>query len=88
MDRVNASCRRVIRLVGLGEKENADVYATSKALDSWLGPDGLEGGSIGSKEILSVEATASETIGKTDEFQDSEPEGYNRSVEMSSVHIL
>jgi hypothetical protein len=71
----------------LVKKENLDVYAASKALDSWLGPDGISGGSIDSKKTLSIEAEAPATIHEIDEIGDSEDEEDDRRIVVSQTQL-
>lgn len=71
----------------LVKKENPDVYAASKALDSWLGPEGIAGGSISEKKTLSIEAEAPATIYEIEEVQDSEDEEASGSIELSQTQV-
>jgi hypothetical protein len=66
--------------VELVKRENPDVYAASKALDGWLGPEGIAGGPIGEKETLSIESEAQATIY---EIQDSEDDEDDECFDMS-----
>ncbi|KAK7178860.1 hypothetical protein PSPO01_15081, partial [Paraphaeosphaeria sporulosa] len=56
----------------LVKRERQEIYAASKALESWLGPEGIAGGPISGKQTLSIEAEAPATIY---EVQDSEDDG-------------
>lgn len=60
--------------VRLVKKENPDIFAASKALETWLGADGIGGGPISGKKTLSIEARAPATIYEIEEVQDSEDE--------------
>jgi hypothetical protein len=60
--------------VELVKKVNPDVFAASKALEAWLGPDGIAGGPISGKKTLSIEAKAPATFYEIEEVQDSEDE--------------
>ena len=71
----------------LVKKENPDVYAASKALDSWLGPDGISGGSIHLKKPLTIETEAPATIHAIDEIGDSDDEEDDRSVIVSQPQL-
>ena len=61
-----------------------DVYAASRALDSWLGPEGIAGGPISEKKTLSIEAEAPATIYK---IQDSEDDDIDESVKASQLQV-
>jgi hypothetical protein len=71
---------RVLRVGQLGvfvnlvKRERPDLCAASKALEAWLGPDGIAGGPISEKQTLSIEAEAPATIYEVEEIQDSEDE--------------
>jgi hypothetical protein len=58
--------------VELVKKETPDVFAASKALDTWLGADGIAGGPISAKKTLGIEAKAPATIYEIEEVRDSE----------------
>ncbi|KAL5371384.1 hypothetical protein DPSP01_014303 [Paraphaeosphaeria sporulosa] len=58
----------------LVKRERQEIYAASKALESWLGPEGIAGGPISGKQTLSIKAEAPATIYKV---QDSEDDGTN-----------
>jgi hypothetical protein len=60
--------------VELVKKENLDIFAASKALDTWLGADRIAGGPISGKKTLGVEARALATVYEIEEVQDSEDE--------------
>ena len=60
--------------VELIKKEGPDIFAASKALEAWLGPDGIAGGPISGKRTLSIEAEAPPAFYEIDEVQDSEDE--------------
>ncbi|EFQ90454.1 hypothetical protein PTT_12942, partial [Pyrenophora teres f. teres 0-1] len=51
-------------------KERQDICVASKALESWLGPEGIAGGPISEKKTLSIEAEAPATIYEVEEIQD------------------
>jgi hypothetical protein len=44
--------------VELVKRENPDVYAASKALNGWLGLEGIARGLISKKETLSIKSEA------------------------------
>ena len=70
--------------VALVKKENPDILAASKALEAWLGADGIAGGPISGKETLSIEARAPATIYEIEEVQDSEDEaGEDEAAELA-----
>ncbi|CAE7203101.1 hypothetical protein PTTW11_09182 [Pyrenophora teres f. teres] len=54
-----------------------------KALESWLGPEGIAGGPISEKKTLSIEAEAPAIIYEVEEIQDSEDDETNDSVDNS-----
>jgi hypothetical protein len=56
----------------LVKKENPDVFTASKALETWLGPHGINGGSINQKQTLSIKAETPATIYEVEEILDSE----------------
>ncbi|KAF1933792.1 uncharacterized protein M421DRAFT_28443, partial [Didymella exigua CBS 183.55] len=56
--------------IELLKKERPDICAASKALESWLGPDGIAGGPINEKQTLCIEAEAPVTIYEVEEIQD------------------
>lgn len=60
--------------VSVVKRERPDLCAASKALETWLGPEGIAGGSISSKQMLSIEAEAPPTIYEVEEVEDSEEE--------------
>jgi hypothetical protein len=60
--------------INLVKREQPDLCAASKALEAWLGPDGIAGGPISEKQMLSIEAEAPATIYEVEEIQDSEDE--------------
>ncbi|CAE7019912.1 hypothetical protein PTTW11_02971 [Pyrenophora teres f. teres] len=64
-------------------KERQDICVASKALESWLGPEGIAGGPISEKKILSIEVEAPATIYEVEEIQDSEDNKTNNSVDNS-----
>ncbi|KAE8852599.1 hypothetical protein PTNB73_10544 [Pyrenophora teres f. teres] len=64
-------------------KERQDICVASKALESWLGPEGIAGGPISEKKTLSIEAEAPATIYEVEEIQDSEDDKTNNSVDNS-----
>ncbi|KAK1912057.1 hypothetical protein P3342_012540 [Pyrenophora teres f. teres] len=65
------------------KKERQDICVASKALESWLGPEGIAGGPISEKKTLSIEAEAPATIYEVEEIQDSEDDETNDSVDNS-----
>ena len=85
----NRWIERVLRVgqlhvfIELVKKERPDLCAASKALEDWLGPEGIAGGPIGEKKTLSIEAEAPATIYEVEEIQDSEDDEVNESVEVS-----
>jgi hypothetical protein len=76
----NRWVERVLRVseldtfVNLVKRERPDLCAASKALEGWLGPDGIAGGSISGKVTLSIEAEWPATTGQVEEVEDSEEE--------------
>jgi hypothetical protein len=63
------------------KKEHPDIFTASKALEAWLGPDGIAGGPISSKKTLSIEAEApSASSYEIEEVQDSDDEGDDDAV--------
>jgi hypothetical protein len=48
--------------VELVKKETPDIFAASRALETWLGADGIAGGPISGKKTLGIEARAPATI--------------------------
>lgn len=67
----------------LVKKENPDVHTASRALEAWLGPEGIAGGSISKKQTLSIEAEAPATIYEVEEIQDSEGDEMEEDLEPS-----
>ncbi|KAE8872252.1 hypothetical protein PTNB73_03711, partial [Pyrenophora teres f. teres] len=65
------------------KKERQDICVASKALESWLGPEGIAGGPISEKKTLSIEAEAPATIYEVEEIQDSEDDETDDSVDNS-----
>lgn len=66
--------------VELIKKEHPDIYAASKALETWLGPDGIAGGPISGKKTLSIEAETPAALYEIEEVQDSDDEGDDNAV--------
>ena len=60
--------------VNLVKRERPDLCAASKALDTWLGLEGIARGPINDKQMLSIEAEAPTTIYEVQEVEDSEEE--------------
>lgn len=58
--------------IELVKKERPDICDASKALETWLGPEGISGGPISEKKTLSIEAGAPTSIYEVEEVQDSE----------------
>lgn len=69
----------------LVKKENPDVHNASRALDAWLGPDGIAGGSIRNKETLSIETDTAATMYEIEEIQDSEADDIEEDLEPSQL---
>ncbi|KAL7772819.1 hypothetical protein CFE70_002782 [Pyrenophora teres f. teres 0-1] len=65
------------------KKERQDICVASKALESWLGPEGIAGGPISEKKTLSIKAEAPATIYEVEEIQDSEDDETDDSVDNS-----
>ncbi|KAK1914348.1 hypothetical protein P3342_007594 [Pyrenophora teres f. teres] len=65
------------------KKERQDICVASKALESWLGPEGIAGGPISEKKTLSIEAEAPATIYEVEEIQDSKDDETDDSVDNS-----
>jgi hypothetical protein len=53
-------------------KVNPDAHKASTALDAWLGSEGIAGGSISEKEMLSLEANAPAPVRQEEEMEASE----------------
>jgi hypothetical protein len=53
-------------------KVNPNACSASRALDEWLGFEGIAGGSISEKEMLCIEASESEPLTQVEEVEDSE----------------
>jgi hypothetical protein len=60
--------------VELIKKESPDIFTASKALEAWLGADGIAGGPISGKKTLSIEAETPATMYDIEEVQDSDDE--------------
>lgn len=69
--------------IKLLKRERQDICVASKALESWLGPEGIAGGPITEKKTLSIEAEAPATIYEVEEVQDSEDDETDDSVDDS-----
>ncbi|PVH90805.1 hypothetical protein DM02DRAFT_479183, partial [Periconia macrospinosa] len=54
----------------LVKKERQEIYVASKALEGWLGPEGIAGGPISGKQTLSIEAEAPAAIYEMNEIRD------------------
>jgi hypothetical protein len=67
--------------VNVVKRERPDLCAASKALEAWLGPEGIAGGPINGKQMLSIEAEGPATIHEVEEVGDSEEEDSVDSVE-------
>ncbi|KAI1663147.1 hypothetical protein L13192_12814, partial [Pyrenophora tritici-repentis] len=65
----------------LVKRERCDICDASKALDSWLGPEGIEGAPIDGKARLSIEANAPAVAYTVEEIQDSEDDDMEDEVE-------
>ncbi|KAL5371659.1 hypothetical protein DPSP01_014104 [Paraphaeosphaeria sporulosa] len=61
--------------VDLVKKTREDLYAASKAVERWLGPEGIAGGPISGKQTLSIKAEGLAAIYEIGEVADSEDEG-------------
>jgi len=66
--------RELYPWLDLVKKVNPDVYAASKALDSWLESESIAGGHIDGKQTLRIKAKLPTTIYEVEEIQDSEDE--------------
>jgi hypothetical protein len=66
--------------VELIKKEHPNIYAASKALETWLGPDGIAGRPISRKKTLSIEAETPAALYEIEEVQDSNNKGDNNAV--------
>jgi hypothetical protein len=60
--------------VNVVKRERPDLCAASKALEAWLGLEGIAGGPINGKQMLSIEAEGPATIYEVEEVGDSEEE--------------
>lgn len=58
----------------LVRKEKPDVCEASRALEEWLGPEGIEGAPITGKAVLSIETAMSAAHGEIYEIDESEDE--------------
>ncbi|KAL1793796.1 hypothetical protein ACET3X_000001 [Alternaria dauci] len=58
----------------LVKRERPEICTASRALEAWLGPDGITGAPIAGKERLSIEANALATAVGLTEIPDSEAE--------------
>jgi hypothetical protein len=54
------------------QKIQPDVGTASRALDAWLGAEGIEGGSIKGKETLCIEVGAPAAVIEVEEIADSD----------------
>jgi hypothetical protein len=61
--------------LALVKKEKPDVFKAAQILDSWLGPEGIAGGTIGGKTPLGIEAEPGMPIYEIEEIGDSEDSG-------------
>jgi hypothetical protein len=74
----NRWVERVLRVgqldvfVELVKRERPELCAASKALELWLGPDGVAGGSISGKQTLSIEAGPPAAVYEVEEIPDSD----------------
>ncbi|KAL1641604.1 hypothetical protein SLS61_010028, partial [Didymella pomorum] len=53
-------------------REKPDLCAATKALDEWLGPDAIAGGSIATRERLRIESEAPALLYRLKEIPDSD----------------
>jgi hypothetical protein len=53
-------------------KVNPNACSASRALDEWLGSEGIAGGSISANEMLCIEASEPEPLTQIEEVEDSE----------------
>ena len=67
------------------KKIRPDVCAASKALENWLGPEGIARCPIGEKEMLGIKADALTASCVIEEILDSK-EDDNSVVELSQAH--
>jgi len=58
--------------VNVVKRERPDLCAASKALEAWLGPDGIAGGPISGKRMLSIEAEPPAAAYEVHEVADSD----------------
>ncbi|USP80404.1 hypothetical protein yc1106_07678 [Curvularia clavata] len=74
----NRWIERVLRVGELGvfidvvKRERPDLVEASKALESWLGPDGIAGGPISQKQALGIESNMPLVCYEIEEVADSE----------------
>jgi hypothetical protein len=66
--------------VELIKKEHPNIYAASKALETWLGLDSIAGRLISGKKTLSIEAETPAALYEIEEVQDSNNKGDNNTV--------
>ena len=59
----------------LVKRERPEICDASRALEAWLGPEGIAGASLSGKEQLSIEAGSAPTLLQVEEVADSEDEG-------------
>ena len=65
------------------KRERPDLCAASKAVEAWLGLEGIAGGPISGRQMLSIEVDALTTIYEVEEVEDSEDEGLLSAEEKS-----
>ena len=58
--------------IELVKRERPDLCSASQALERWLGPEGIAGGPIAGKQMLSIEAEAPATMYEVEEVDDSD----------------
>lgn len=63
-------------------RANPNAHSASKALEEWLGSEGITGGSISSKKTLSIEASALEPATQVTAVEDSEDDADDDDVEL------
>jgi hypothetical protein len=63
-------------------RTNPNAHSASKALEEWLGLEGIAGGSISSKKTLSIEASALEPATQVTAVEDSEDDADDNDVEL------
>lgn len=85
---------RVLRIgqlqvfIDVVRRERPNLYIASRALETWLGPEGIAGGPISGKRMLEIEAESPSVVHEVEEIQDSEDEDdLSESLELTTVHV-